>query len=143
MNNKKILVLGAHADDISLGCGASIRRYSAEGAKIRMVNFTDGGSARLKSLLGGSGEDRRPLLPRECEILGIENYISYDFPDNGLDSVPLLDIIQAVEEYVVKEKFVPDIVFTHTPFCLNIDHRKVYEATITCFRGLEKYNKIK
>ena len=60
MRNKKILVIGAHADDISLGCGASIRRYSDEGAKIRMINFTDGASARLKRLLGGSGADRRP-----------------------------------------------------------------------------------
>ena len=32
---------------------------------------------------------------------------------------------------------------THSPECLNIDHKIVYNATMTAFRGMKKFNPIK
>ena len=46
MKNNKILVLAAHPDDETLGCGATIARLSKEGAYIKLLTFTDGVSAR-------------------------------------------------------------------------------------------------
>ena len=48
-----------------------------------------------------------------------------------MDSIPLLDICKFIEENV---DYKPDIIFTHHPDCLNIDHRTVYQATLTAFR---------
>jgi LmbE family N-acetylglucosaminyl deacetylase len=36
--------------------------------------------------------------------------------------------------------FEPNIIFTHHPGCLNIDHEIVYRATITAFRPQTKVN---
>lgn len=133
---KKILILSAHPDDASLGCAGSIKRFTDEGYEAHMLTFTDGISARTKG-------DRRKDVPKECEILGIKHHKCFDFPDNRMDSIPLLDIVKSIEVYIETEKLIPDIVFAHQPYCLNVDHQQVFKAGITVFRGLEVYNKTK
>ena len=55
-----------------------------------------------------------------------------DFSDNGMDKPPLLDIIKYIESY--KETYYPDIIYSHTPHDLNVDHRVVTTAVLTAFR---------
>ena len=135
-----ILVLAAHPDDETLGCGGTIAKLSNEGNNIHLITFTDGGSARTSP---GDKADRRSTLHYVSEILGISSYESFDFPDNAMDSVPLIEIVKSIETYINEKDLNPDMVFTHSPYCLNIDHKTVYNATITAFRGLERFNPIK
>ena len=67
-------------------------------------------------------------------ILGFDWIKQFDFPDNQLDSVPLLEIIKAIES--VKAHLKPELVYTHTGADLNIDHKIVLHATLTAFRPL-------
>ena len=135
----KILVLAAHPDDETLGCGGTIARLSAEGNEVKLITFTDGGSARFED----TKDDRRDTLGQVCEILGIKDWISYDFPDNKMDQVPMLEITKKIEKFVDENSFIPDLVFTHSPYCLNVDHRVVCQATLTAFRGLQRFSSIK
>jgi LmbE family N-acetylglucosaminyl deacetylase len=123
--SKNILVLAAHPDDETLGCGATIRRLSEEGNNIHLLTLTDGHGARNEK------HNRNSELEKCSEILGINSYDSGHFPDNKMDSVPLLEICKFIEK---KTPFVPDMIFTHHPGCLNIDHSLVYRATMTVFR---------
>ena len=75
--------------------------------------------------------DRYDQLEKSCKMLGIKNYACGQFPDNKIDSVPLLELCKFIENSV---KNTPDIILTHHPDCLNIDHSLVYRATITSFR---------
>ena len=43
---KKILVLAAHPDDETLGCGGTIHRLNNEGHEIQLLTFTDGEGSR-------------------------------------------------------------------------------------------------
>lgn len=122
----KILVLAAHPDDETLGCGATISRLASEGHYIKLLTFTDGISAR-----GPSAENRNDRLDTVCNILGMKDYNFANYPDNRMDIISLLDIGQYIEKNV---DFQPDIIFTHHPDCLNIDHSLVYRATVTAFR---------
>jgi len=124
--SKKILVLAAHPDDETLGCGGTIRRLSKEGNDIQLLTFTDGESSR-----GTKGLNRNKKLAQVSKILGINSFISADFPDNAMDSVPLLEICKFIEREV---KYFPDIIFTHFQGDLNIDHQVVAKATWTVFR---------
>jgi N-acetylglucosamine malate deacetylase 1 len=135
-----ILVLAAHPDDETLGCGGTVAKLSNEGHNIHLITFTDGGSARIAP---GDKADRRHTIQHVSELLGIKSYKSFDFPDNAMDTVALIEIIKAIEQYTHDKDMNPDIVFTHSPYCLNIDHRIVYNATITAFRGLACFNPIK
>ena len=43
---KKVLVLAAHPDDETLGCGGTIHRLHREGCEVQLLTFTDGESSR-------------------------------------------------------------------------------------------------
>jgi len=133
---KNVLVLAAHPDDETLGCGGTIAKLSSLGSSVRLLTFTDGIGSREPG-------QRTSQLSQVSNSLGIFEYKSFNFPDNKMDSVPLLDVVKKIESYVSDRAFKPDLVLTHSPFCLNIDHRIVYNATITAFRGLNIFSPIK
>ena len=134
-----ILVLAAHPDDETLGCGGTIARLSKEGHQISLITFTDGGSARYED----EKADRRHVVDDACSILGINHNVCYDFPDNKMDQVPMLEVTKVIENFINENDFKPDIVFTHSPYCLNVDHKVVSQATLTALRGMSKFNPIK
>jgi len=122
---KNILVLAAHPDDEVLGCGATISRLSSEGNNVELITFTDGASSRNQS------DNRISEVEKSAKILGINNFYTGEFPDNAMDSVSLLSLCKFIEEKIA---FTPDIIFTHHHGCLNVDHKMVYNATMTVFR---------
>jgi len=124
--SKKVLVLAAHPDDETLGCGGTIHRLSNEGHEIQLLTFTDGEGAR-----GETDKNRNNVLDDVSEILGIHKHASANFPDNAMDSVPLIDLCKFIEQEV---DYSPDIIFTHFIDDLNIDHQLVAKATFTAFR---------
>ncbi len=128
---KKILILAAHPDDETLGCGATIAKLSKQNHDIELITFTDGESGRDDY----DGKDRNESLLKVSKILGIKNFKNGNFPDNKMDSVPLLEVCKFIEKEV---KEIPDIIFTHHPGCLNIDHNIVYRAALTAFRPQNK-----
>lgn len=121
---KNILILAAHPDDEALGCGATIAKLASEGHNIELITFTDGISSR-------SSGDRTSSVDKSAAILGINKVYTGDFPDNAMDSVSLLSLCKFIEENI---SYIPDIIFTHHPRCLNVDHALVYRATMTVFR---------
>jgi LmbE family N-acetylglucosaminyl deacetylase len=54
------------------------------------------------------------------------------FPDNALDSVPLLTVVKHIE--AVAAQVQPDLVYTHHGGDLNVDHQQVCRAVLTAFR---------
>ena len=130
MTNRKVLILSAHPDDEAIGCGGVIARLSSEGYNSTLITFTDGIGSRLR------GGDRRHEVEQSASILGISQFVCGDFPDNMMDSVPLLEVCQFIEANV-EDKY--DVILTHHPHCLNIDHKVVFEATRVVFRPQSGY----
>lgn len=129
-----ILVIVAHPDDEVLGCGGTIARYTKEGSKVSCMFLGKGKSSRFeKNINKGIPTKEQNILQKEAEnaamILGITEILFEDFPDQEYDNVPFRDIVQSIEN--VKKKIEPDIIFTHHPGDINIDHQIVYEAVIT------------
>jgi N-acetylglucosamine malate deacetylase 1 len=129
----KIIILAAHPDDETLGCGGTIKKLSKNNF-IKLITFTDGESSR-----NNTKYNRNVLLDKVCDKLGINEYVCGNFPDNKMDTIPLLDLCKFIESNI---DFYPDIIFTHHRNCNNIDHQLVYKATITAFRP-QYGNKIK
>lgn len=138
MSTKKIAVIAAHPDDEILGCGGTIARHIAAGDEVHVLIMAEGETSRLHARnrenvsekLDALGEAAR----RAHAILGTSSLKMLPLPDNRLDSLDLLDVIKYVEDFV--EYFSPEIVYTHFPNDLNIDHRVVSEAVQTACRPI-------
>lgn len=132
---QKILVVAAHSDDETLGCGGTIAKHVAKGNAVHVVFLTDGVGSRNEDCSGATNVVARVSASKAAlSVLGVSelNVTSFPFPDNALDSVPRLEIVREIERVVSYVK--PDVVYTHHPGDLNIDHRYAYEATITACR---------
>ena len=65
----------------------------------------------------------------------IKNY-NLNFPDNQLDDLPLLQVVQSLENLI--DEIQPEIIYTHSPDDLNIDHQITFKATLTACRPIPK-----
>ena len=132
MMTENVLVVAAHPDDEALGCGGTMLRHAAQGADVSVLFLTDGVTSREQS---GQAEveARRAAMARALKILGVKQHCCLSFPDNAVDSVPVLDVVRAVERCVA-EWGAPDVVYTHCPMDLNVDHGVAHRAVMTCFR---------
>jgi LmbE family N-acetylglucosaminyl deacetylase len=132
--NKKILVIVAHPDDEVLGCGGTIAKHKNIGDDVTVLIMADGVNSRSEKLKNESVDERRVCAKQANNILKVDNLIFLSYPDNKMDTVPLLDIIKDIENIMIK--VCPDIVYTHSLRDLNIDHCVVHNATITACRAL-------
>lgn len=127
-----VLVVVAHGDDEALGCGGTIAAHAARGDAVHLLVVADGVTSRAADTdRAGREADTRAAAER----LGIAARPEFlGFPDNRLDSVALLDVVQAVEAVV--ERVRPVVVYTHHGGDLNIDHAVVHRAVMTACRPL-------
>jgi len=126
-----ILVVAAHPDDEVLGCGGTIARHADRGDHVDLLFLTDGVGARGESPVATVGA-RQEAAHAAAGILGAQTPQFLDFPDNRLDSVDLLDVIQAIEAVLAARPY--DTVYTHWEGDLNIDHRVASRAVRTATR---------
>jgi LmbE family N-acetylglucosaminyl deacetylase len=138
IKSKKILVFAAHPDDELLGCGGTLLYFKKKGYKIKIIFLSDGETSRkinnkTKNFLINKRHDQARLVSKKCKFL---DPIFKDFPDNKLDTVPFLKIIQSIEKEI--KSFKPNIIFTHYENDLNIDHRIVFKGVVTATRPKSK-----
>ncbi|MBW8049391.1 MAG: PIG-L family deacetylase [Cytophagales bacterium] len=143
LKNKKILVIAAHPDDEVLGLGATMHRLiHNSNCKIDLVILGEGITSRAeqrdRKKWKKELETHRSNINRAASIIGYDSVKTYDFPDNRFDAVDLLDIVKVVEKE--KNKFQPEVIFTHHGGDLNIDHQRTFEAVITATRPMEGEN---
>jgi N-acetylglucosamine malate deacetylase 1 len=127
----KVLIIAAHPDDEVLGCGGTIANHTAKGDTVHVLFMTNGLGSRVES----SSEDvlnRQSMAYQSADILGVKSLTFLDFPDNSMDSIPLLNVVKKIEEEV--NNFQPEIIYTHYIGDLNIDHQITHKAVMTACR---------
>ena len=128
---KKILVIGAHPDDETLGLGGTINACAKNKSKINCLIFTDGELARRKNT---RIQQRKNQSMNAAKVLGINKIDFLGFVDQKLDIIPVVDLSKKIETAI--EKFNPDTIFTHFWGDVNQDHRRVFEATNIATRAV-------
>jgi|TARA_B100000287_G_scaffold435312_1_gene503005 LmbE family N-acetylglucosaminyl deacetylase len=132
---KNIGAIFAHPDDEVLGCGGTIAKYSLEGHKVSILILATGLTSR-KNTNDLSIKALRDESIKSSKIMGANSITFENFPDNMMDTVPLLDVVKKIESFIKKKKI--EIIFTHNHDDLNIDHSVVNKAVITACRPIEK-----
>lgn len=122
-----ILAVGAHPDDIELGCGGSLAKLSRGGADVHAVILSQGRRGAL------SDEDRAAETQAALGLLGIAHVTVHDFDDTGL-AAQLQALVAVLEGHV--RAIAPDRVYTMFQHDRHQDHRAVYEASAIACRAV-------
>lgn len=121
-----ILAIGAHPDDIEIGCGGTIIKYAREGHQVYLLVATHGE-------LGGEGLVRTEELRRSAEIMGATDLFTFDYPDTQL---PLdKELIARIEEVI--KVVSPKVIFVHYFDDTHQDHRTLSQATTSATRYIK------
>jgi LmbE family N-acetylglucosaminyl deacetylase len=136
MIKNNVLVIAAHPDDETLGCGGTIQKLRKLGHQVYVMVFTDGESSREKNKK--KIQKRKKQLIKVSKVLDFKLLKQCSFPDNELDKVSNLELVKKIE--VAIKKINPQIILTHSNKDLNIDHRLINIATITACRPLPESN---
>jgi LmbE family N-acetylglucosaminyl deacetylase len=120
-----ILALGAHPDDLELGCGATLAKLIERGANVCAVVFTDGSKGSASGL--DRGEETRTAL----NSLGVQAVHLHNFPDTRLHE-HLNELIATIEKHV--GELHPTRVYTMFHGDRHQDHRTAYEASVVACR---------
>ncbi len=121
----RILCLGAHCDDIEIGCGGTILALS-ENSALLGVTWVVFSSDRERG--PEATESAESFLAKTKEkTIRIENFRDGFFPYVGA----------TLKEYFeqLKEVCSPDLIFTHYRNDLHQDHRTISELTWNTFRN--------
>jgi len=146
----RVVVFVAHPDDEVLGMGGTILKHSQKGDFVKVVYLATGITSRRSANFQNNVpydqnenkinemqkeiKDLRNDAKKSCNILKVKDSKFYDFPDNEMDSVPLLKIVKVIEKEIKETK--PDRIYTHHFHDLNIDHRTVFNAVLTATRPI-------
>jgi len=133
----RILIVAAHPDDEILGCGGTMTRLSREGHDVYIAILAEGMSSRSERREDADPQQIKHLHARAqqaADKVGGKELVLCKLPDNRLDTVPLLDVVKIVEGLVAR--FRPEVIYTHHPGDLNVDHGVVHRAVLTATRPM-------
>jgi len=126
---KSILAIGAHPDDIELGCGGTLARFRDAGHHVHGLVITSGEEGTSSS---NERTDRRKEAEHGAGVLGLHSLWICRFADTMLESQ--LPAIKDVIEEKIRETGA-DVVITQSPHDIHQDHKTVFEATKIAARG--------
>lgn len=123
-DTRRVLCLGAHCDDIEIGCGGSIASALAASPDLEIY-----------WCVLASNDERRPeaedaarsiLAQAKDPKVVVERFRESHFPWQGSE---IKDFLESV-----KREFTPDVVLTHWRGDAHQDHRTVGELSFNAFR---------
>jgi LmbE family N-acetylglucosaminyl deacetylase len=120
----KLLCLGAHSDDIEIGCGGTILRLAAEVPQltVRWVVFSSGGMREAEAR-DSAAAFLDEVAEKQVEVMGFRD--GY-FPFQGAE---IKDRFESL-----KREFEPSLVLTHFRDDAHQDHRLLAHLTYNTFR---------
>jgi LmbE family N-acetylglucosaminyl deacetylase len=127
LKSNRILAIGAHPDDIELGCGGTIGVACSKGANVVAVFLTKGEQS-------GNPESRRQESLKALDLLGVNEVHFGDFADTEIpNSRQVIDFLESF----CKDGCV-ETVLTHTVNDSHQDHRQVGWLSLSAFRKVPR-----
>jgi LmbE family N-acetylglucosaminyl deacetylase len=113
-----ILALGAHPDDVEIGCGGLLIKAARSGHNVYICTMTNGAAS-------GDPAQRTKELNLSAKFIGSKDVAVGDFQDSQLEvNKALINYIEANIDRVD-----PDLILTHFQGDVHHDHRAVSIAT--------------
>lgn len=124
MSGYRVLAIGAHPDDIELGCGGTLVRHAAVGHEVVMLVVTDGQN--------GPGDVSKRIKEAEAAAAIIGARVVFGGSQDGQVTAGS-DTVKIIEKEIAALS--PSIIYTHGDSDSHQDHRNVCAATISAARN--------
>jgi len=113
-----VLAIGAHPDDIEVGCGGILLGHVAQGHEVSVLVLTGGE-------VTGMPAERTREATRAAELMSVHlfhvNLAESSVPEGAATINEIKRVIEEVQ---------PDTVYTHSEHDFNQDHRNAHHATV-------------
>jgi len=123
------LAFGAHPDDVEIGMGGTIAKYTKKDYRIGICDLT---CAELSS--NGTVETRMEEAQRATEILGVVERINLGIPDRGIEKTEhnIKKVVTTIRRFQPKIVFVPYYEDRHPDHgnCAKLVEEAVFSAGI-------------
>jgi LmbE family N-acetylglucosaminyl deacetylase len=130
---RRVLVIAAHPDDELLGCGGTVARHVMAGDCVTSLIVCEGESLRY----GLNGVGQGSHIKAAARRLGVQDVRMLGFPDQGLDTIHLTEVIGAIEPIVREVR--PHVVYGQYGGDVNRDHHLVFQALLVATRPTENF----
>jgi LmbE family N-acetylglucosaminyl deacetylase len=120
----RVLAIGAHSDDIEIGCGGTLMRLRAQHQRLELAWL-------VLSAHGARADEARASAAILCAGAARTEMVIHSFRD-GFLPYEGASVKEAFED--LKKIFDPDLIFTHFGRDAHQDHRLVSELTWNTFR---------
>ena len=154
----KVLLIVAHPYDEVLGLGGTIKKHHSEKDELKVIIMSTGINSRrstnyeksdiyhvdkkIQVKMNKQISELRNDAKKASKCLGVNDLQFENFTDNEMDDVSLDEITTKIKNII--KRFNPDILYTHSEFDVNVDHRQIYHATMIAiqkirFKNIKKF----
>jgi LmbE family N-acetylglucosaminyl deacetylase len=120
----RILAIGAHPDDIEIGCAGTLTKYARYGHEVFLLIMTKGG-------MGGDPKTRNDEQLQSAGLIGAKDVIWGGYEDTQL--TPKMNQLVHDTEILLK-RIQPDFIFVNHGDDTHQDHRTLHKATVSATR---------
>jgi len=129
----KILAIGAHFDDVELGCGGSLLKWKSQGHDLSIFTATESGYSATSGQVIRSSADARAEGLASSARLGAKLFEGH-LETFGVEfterlNAKLLEVLQDVR---------PDLMLTHWADDTHHDHKQLSLASVHCARNIPR-----
>lgn len=124
----RILAIGAHLDDVELGCGGVLALAARRQYPVAVVVVTRSSYVGLSTVRGREDAVREGRAA--LQVLGLAEPIELDYPT--MDIPDTSDVVMRIERVI--NEFEPTVIFTHDVFSTHQDHRRTGWSSLSAGR---------
>ncbi len=128
---EKALMIGAHYDDVELGCGGTALKLVSLGKKVYKITLTDNAFTDQNADYSISSSKTAESSHKICREAGIEELTVKQSAYGGL-SYGTGDLMQELEAIIIRNNI--DTVFMHMSHDMHHDHIAAYDICKTASR---------
>lgn len=122
---RKILAVGAHPDDIELGCGGTIRKHILHGDEVTCIIAAGGEKS-------GNKEKRKSEALAAAKLMGIKDIQFLDLPDTMIRHDGLT--VGLLDKYIHEDD---GIIYVHSPKDYHQDHANIAKSVLSASRKMK------
>ena len=130
MSAKNVLAVGAHADDVEIGCGGTVALHAGNGDEVIILIMAESSYTYYDGRVLRSKEEGGIEEESAAKVLGAKKLINLGFETKNVPYSQ--ESVEAVNEII--DKYEIEIIYTHWYHDTHQDHRRTTQAVLSAGR---------